>query len=988
MFILLLIGTGCKVSQQPVNKAEKQPELSMQMTPEEVLHTVAEVINNVETALSDSISEENAIAGLTTDDDATIDTDTITTLNPDSTVIAAYGGFTTDSISTDTIPIKKGSLEANVEYQAKDSIVWTAGNMAYLYGEGDVKYQDIALTSEIIQIKMDSSLLYAVHGTDSLGEEFGYPVFVPGGDQSLEAKEMFYNFKTRKAYAKHVVTQQGEGHVTAAVSKKMEDGTINMEGGQYTTCDADHAHFFIKMTKAKTRPGKDVVSGPAYLVIEDVPLFPLVLPFAFFPFTDTYSSGILMPTYGDEMSRGFFLRDGGYYFALSDYFDFALTGELYTKGSWGLSGKTSYDKRYKYRGNFDLSYLVTKLGDKGLDDYSESKDFKVRWSHSQKPEANPFRTVSASIDYSTSSFDRKSLSTLYTNSATQNNKGSSVSVSQRFPNKPLSISATMNINQRSQDSTVAVTLPDMTISMSRIYPLKRKNAIGKERFYEKISINYNGQLKNSITTKEDKLFNSSLIKDWKNAMQHRSDISATYNVLNVINLTPNVSYTERWYSNKINQAYNPKTGNVAPSDTSYGFYRVYNYNASVSASTTLYGFFEPIKPLRKFVTRIRHRMDPSISFSATPDFGDPRHGFYNTYTYYDGLSGSPDTITGFYSPFNGQLFGVPGRGKSGSISFSLDNNIEAKIPDENDPTGERKVTIIDKLSASTSYNMIAPEFNWSDISTSLRFKLPGSTYTVNINAMLDPYIYDYERKVNKTTNEETIQPRRVNTTRWNAGRGIGRLRSTGTSFSYTLNNDVLKKLLGGGEERADKRRKKSDIDMFEDDEYDPMDPDNPFGPEEDFAAGEERESGGRLNKKKKSIDGEYDEDGYYNTSMQWSFSFNYNIAVGYDTQKFDIEKKEYKYKFTHALSFNGSIQPTKNWRVNFSATYDVERNKLAYMRCNISRSMHCWQMSASIIPIGPLKSYSFTISANAAMLKDLKYDQSSSPYNNSMNTWY
>jgi len=919
------------------------------------------------------------------DDDKT-DPDSITTIHPDSTILAAIDGkLTTDSLTTDTVPPKKSSLEANVEYQAKDSIVWTAGNMAFLYGEGDVKYQDIALTSEIIHIKMDSSLVYAIHGTDSLGEEFGYPVFVPGGDQSLEAKEMLYNFKTRKAFAKHVVTQQGEGYVTADVSKKLEDGTINMEGGKYTTCEEDHPHFYIKMTKAKTRPGKDVVSGPAYLVIEDVPLFPLVLPFAFFPFTDSYSSGILMPTYGDEMSRGFYLREGGYYFALSDYFDFALTGELYTKGSWGLSGRSSYRKRYKYSGSFDLSYLITKLGDKGLDDYSKSKDFKVRLSHTQDPRSNPFRTISASVDYSTSSFDRKSLNTLYTPSATQNNKGSSVSISQRFPNKPLSLSATMNINQRSQDSTVAVTLPDMTISMSRIYPLKRKNAVGKERWYEKVSINYNGQLRNSITTKEDKLFNSSLVKDWKNAMQHKSDVSATYNLFDVINLTPNVSYTERWYSNKIDRSYDPITERVEASDTTYGFYRVYNYSASVSASTTIYGFFEPIKPLRKFVTRIRHRMDPSISFSATPDFGDPRYGFHNTYTYYNGINGFPaDTITGSYSPFEEQLFGVPGRGKSGSINFTLDNNIEAKIPDEDDPTGERKVTIIDKLSASMSYDLVKETFKWSDLSTSLRFKLPGSSYTVNINALFDTYTYDYDE--NKKNN--TITPKRVNKTRWEAGKGIGRLKSTGTSFSYTLNNEVIKKLFGGGDEKADKKKKRSDMDMLGEDEYDPMNPNDPYGPEEDMMAEEERESGGKLNKKKKSNDGEYDGDGYYNVAIPWSFSFNYNVSVGYDSKKFDIEKKEYKYKFTHALSFNGSIQPTKNWRVQFNATYDVERNKLAYMTCNISRSMHCWQMSASIIPIGPLKSYSFSISANASMLKDLKYDQSSSPYNNSMNTWY
>ena len=982
LYILLLIGTGCKVTQQPANNAEQQPEPSTRIASEEVLHAIADSIKNTETEALVSLTGADTIAGLATNEN--ISGDTIMSILPDSIAGMTANNETlpADSLATDSTTRKKGTLEAPVEYQAKDSIVWTAGNIAFLYGEGDVQYQDIGLKAEVIQIKMDSSLLYATHGTDSLGEKFGYPIFKQG-DQDLDATEMSYNFKTRKAFATHVITQQGEGYVTAAISKKMDDNVINMQGGMYTTCDEhDHPHFYIKMTKAKTRPGKDIVTGPAYLVIEDVPLFPLVLPFAYFPFTDTYSSGVIMPTYGDEMSRGFFLRNGGYYFALSDYFDFALTGEVYTKGSWGLSGKTSYDKRYKYSGSFDLSYMITKLGDKGLDDYSKSTDFKVRWSHSQKPQANPFRTVSASIDYSTSSFDRKNLNTLYTPSATQNNKGSSVSLSQRFPNKPLSISATMNINQRSQDSTVAVTLPDMTISLSRIYPLKRKNPIGKERWYEKISLNYNGQLRNSITTKEDKLFNSNIVKDWKNAMQHKSDLNATYNVLGYINLSPNISYTERWYTNKINQKYDPEVRRITPSDTTYGFYRVYNYSASVSASTTLYGFFDMLKPFNKFVKTIRHRMDPSISFSATPDFGDPKYGFYNTYTYIDEMNGYPaETITGAYSPFTGQLFGVPGQGKSGSISFALDNNIEAKIVDENEPSGERKISLIDKLSGNMSYNLVADSFNWSNLNTNLRVKLTRS-YTVNLNMIFDTYTYDYNERINN--NIVTIQPRRINKTRWEAGKGIGRLMSTGTSFSYTFNNDTFKNLLSG-EGKSNKKRKNSEDDMFGEDEYDSNDP---FGQEKEMTSETRSESGGSLRKKKKQNEGEYDDDGYYNAVMPWSFSFNYNLAVGYDNQKFDIEKKEYKYKLTHALSFNGSLQPTKNWRINFNATYDVENKKISYMTCNISRSMHCWQMSVSIIPLGPLKSYSFSILANASMLKDLKYDQSSSPYNNGMNMWY
>ena len=988
LYTLLLIGTGCKVTQKPVSKAEQQPDSSLHVKPED---TSRAITDSMSVAGEANISQGDI--SLATDSLRNNITDSLT-IHPDSiAMLAGNDTFPTDSLMTDSVPKKKGALEATVDYTAKDSILWTTGNMAYLYGEGDVKYQNIELKAEIMQMKMDSSILYAVFGVDSLGEEFGHPVFSEG-DQNLEAKKMHYNFKTTKAVATHVITQQGEGYVTAEISKKMPDNVINMAKGRYTTCDEPfgHQHFYIAMTKAKTRPGKDIVTGPAYLVIEDVPLFPLVLPFAYFPFTDTYSSGILMPTYGDEMSRGFFLRNGGYYFALSDYFDFALTGEFYTKGSWGLSGRTSYRKRYKYSGSFDVSYATTKLGDKGIDQ-TISKDFKVTWQHSQDPKANPYRTISANINYS-QGYDRKNLNSLYTPAATDNNKASSVSLSKRFPNKPISISATMNINQRSQDSTVSMTFPDMTISLSRIYPLKRKNPIGKERWYEKISVNYNGQLRNSISTKDYLLFKSNLIKDWKNGMQHKTQINATYSFLENISISPNISYTERWYTNKINQAYDTSTKRMAPSDTTYGFYRVYDYNASVAASTTIYGMFTPAKFLQKIIkaTRIRHKMDPSISFSYMPDFGDPKYGYHQDYTFINATNTLEREAVIFntnYSPFTGQLFGVPGRGNSGSITFSLDNNIEAKVPDEEDPSGERKVSIIDKLSGSISYNLAADSFKWSpSLNTNLRIKVTKS-YSINLNMIFDTYIYDYD-----VTDAGTIRPRKIDKTRWQAGKGLGRLMSTGTSFSQTLNNDsfssgILGKLFGGGRgDNKKSKRKSSDIDMMGMDEYGQYDPNDPFYEEDEMEVENENNKKGGLFSRKKQSTGEYDDDGYYNTTIPWSLSFNYNISMGYDQQKFDIEKKEYKYKFTHALSFNGNMQPTKNWRLNFTATYDVEFKKISYMTCTISRTMHCFQMSASVIPIGPYKSYSFSISANSSMLKDLKYDQSSTPYNSGGSLWY
>ena len=993
LYILLLFGAGCKVTQPPGNRTEQPPEASYQMKPEEGVFVQTDSLQ------TDSlISSIDSLVGRSTEslaDEAVTSGELLDSLNllraapivDDSLLIDSLSLYDGQLAVSDTVPKKKGSLEAPVDYSSKDSIIWTADNMAFLFGSGEVKYQSIELKAEYIQMNMDSSLIYATLGVDSLGNEFGHPDF-SDADQKIESKVMRYNFKTGVGVATQSVSKQGEGNITASVAKKMADDVINMEGGKYTTCDEiEHPHFYIRMTKAKVRPGKSVVSGPAWLVIEDVPLFPLVLPFAFFPFTDTYSSGIIMPTYGDEMNRGFFLRNGGYYLALSDYFDLSLTGELYTKGSWGLSGQTAYRKRYKYSGNISASFLTTVTGDKGLDDYQKRKDFSIKISHSQDPKANPFQTISASVDYSSSSYDRNQLNSLYTSAATQNNKGSSVSYSRKFPNSPFNLTAAMNINQRSQDSTVSVTLPDMTLTMARIYPLKRKSAIGKDRWYEKISVNYNAQLKNSISTKENLLFHSNFIKDWKNGIQHKTDVNATYSFFDVINLSPNFSYTERWYTHRIEQSYNHETKRIEAMDTIYGFNRAYNYSGSVSASTTLYGMYIPWKPFQKYVKAIRHRMDPSISFSATPDFGDPKYGAWKTYNFYDGspssIGGTRDTLTSTYSPFNGQLFGVPGRGKSGSISLSLDNNIEAKIPDANETSGERKISLIDKLSGSLSYNLAADSFNWSDLNTSMRLKLSKS-YTLNLNMVFDTYLYDYEERTG-ANNTVTYYPRRINKTRFSGGKGlgrIGRLRSTGTSYSYTFNNDTFKKWFGGGDGSKKSKNEMIDSDDLMEDDYDPLNPDEP----RDMRTETDTDQKGSLFGKKKQTTGEYDDDGYYNVTIPWNFSINYNLSIGYNTQKFDPVKKEYAYQFVHSLSFNGSIQPTKNWRITFNASYDFKNKKIPYATCSISRSMHCWQMTASVIPVGPMKSYTFSIAANASMLKDLKYDQRSSPYNNQ--TWY
>jgi putative nucleotidyltransferase with HDIG domain len=859
----------------------------------------------------------------------------------------------------------KNALEAPVTYTASDSIIMTAGNWAYLYGQGNVKYQQIELEAETIEMNMDSSLIFAKFGLDSIGEEFGYPLFKDGG-QEYESKTMRYNFKSKKGYITDVLTQQGEGYVTATRTKKMDDDILNMADGRYTTCDEhDHPHFYIQMTRAKVRPKKDIVTGPVYLVLADVPLYPLGLPFAFFPFSEKYSSGVLFPSYSDESVRGFALRDGGYYFALNDYADLALTGEIYTKGSWGLTARSNYRKRYSYSGSFNANYLVTKLGDKGLSDYSLTKDFKLAMTHSQDPKANPFRTISASVNFATSSYDRNNIQGMYGAGSTQNTKGSSVSITQRFPNSPFSISGTANLNQVQRDTTLSVTLPDITVTMSRIFPFKRKNMVGSERWYEKISMSYSGYLRNSISTKEYKFFQSNIIRDWKNAMQHQIPVGATFSVFNYINISPNVSYTERWYTNKIAKEYDIQKDQLITSDTTYGFHRVYNYNASVSASTTLYGIFQPMGFLRKWVKTIRHRMDPSVSIGFAPDFSNRRYGFYEEYRY---LNARGEEQTVFYSPYENGMFSVPGRGRQGNISLSLDNNIEAKVASDKDSTGIKKLSLIDKLSFAMSHNLVADSFKWSDLNVNLRLKLTKS-YSINLNGQFDTYTYETSQNANGVWSH-----RRVDKLRIQSGKGLGRLKSTGTSFSYTFNNETFKTGLLGrlfGTAGTSEEESSSANDPEGTDTLDQIDQ---YGENQSLVP-EESTGGGRLRGKKKDTSGEYDADGYWTNTFPWSLSFNYSLNLGYGD--FNYIKKEYNYKLTHALSFSGNVQPTKNWRFNFNATYDFDTKKISYLTCNLTRNLHCFNMTASFIPVGPYKSYSFSVAVSSSLLKDLKYDRRS-----------
>ena len=869
-----------------------------------------------------------------------------------------------DSLALDSINRKKkNGIDSPVEFSANDSLIYNAGSgMAHLFGDSHVKYQNMDLKSEKIYMCLDSSLVHATGSADTLGKLFGTPVFQMGSD-TYESDTMAFNFKTKKGLIQQVYTEQEDGYLTAEISKRGANGELYLGKGRYTTCDDPHPDFYLAMSRAKVRPGKDVVFGPTYLVVCDVPL-PLAIPYGFFPFTKSYSSGFIMPTYGDETERGFYLRDGGYYFALSDNMDLKLIGEIYTKGSWGISAASNYRKRYKYSGSFYASYQNSVTGEKNMPDYGKQTSFKIQWSHRQDAKANPFSNLSASVNFATSSYERNNLTSMYNpQSMTQSTRTSSVSYSTSFSSIGMNISTTMNLNQNMRDSTIAMTLPDLNISISRFYPFKRKNAVGKERWYEKISMSYTGHLSNSISTKEDKLMHSSLVKDWRNGMQHSIPISANFTLFDYININPSFNFTDRTYSNKVMRSWN---GTKEVADTLYGFYNVYNWNLSLSASTKLYGFFVPSpKIFGDKIQAIRHVFTPQVSLSYAPDFSAKRYGYYDTYQKTD-AEGNVTLVE--YSPYQGSLYGVPGRGKTGSISFDVSNNVEMKIKSDNDTTGFKKISILDELGASMSYNMSAKVRPWSDLSTRIRLKLTKS-YTLNLNAVFASYVYEAD-SVGAT-------PRlSENTTYWEKGK-IGRFQGMSQNLSYTLDNTKIANLfkwLRG--EKVDKKNntRENETDEDETDVETNIDKDL-----EEGKHGARKEGAGKA---------ETDEDGYMAFSLPWSLSFGYGVTMreNTDRSKFNYNTMRYPYKFTQNLNISGNIRISDGWNISFSSGYDFENKKISMTTASLSRDLHCFNMSCSVV-LAPYTSYNFSFRCNASTLTDaLKYDKRSS-YSNSVQ-WY
>jgi hypothetical protein len=662
-----------------------------------------------------------------------------------------------------------------------------------------------------------------------------------------------------------------------------------------------------------------IITGPAYMVLEDFPLYFPVIPFGYFPSSPTYSSGILVPSYGEEANRGFFLREGGYYWAANEYFDVSARGDIYSKGSWGAKLHTNYRARYRFSGGFDFRYSVNVYGERGLDTYTKSPQFQVMWSHSQDAKANPSRTFSANVNFSTSGYDKQN--SLSAESYLRTQKSSSISYAKRWENTPFNMSANFRHSQNSTDTTLTLSLPELTFNMAKIYPLKFKNRIGSAKWYEKFGFSYSSNMRNTITAKEYEILKKSFATDWKNGIQHNLPISLpNFNLLKFINMSPSFSYNEKWYFKSIeksyfaDQAFMDERGRMSNVriDTITGLKRNYQYAYSLSATTNIYGMYMPVNTNSR-IKGIRHKMTPQLSFSYNPDFGDPKFGFWKEVQV--DSTGRMEQ----YSIFEGGIYGATGRGAAGMVSFSLSNNVEMKVADLKDTTATsefKKVKIIDNLSFNTSYNLIADSFNLSPISIRGRTTIQG--VGINFGSMLDPYM----------TNN---RGQRINQYAWNHNKGFARLgRLVNSNVSFGMQFDSKK-----GQKESDDARESIE--------------------EDNVLPGDFRD--------------------YVDFNIPWNFGFDYSFS-------YNRPNPNEKARITQTLNLRGSVTLTDKWRINMNTNYDISAKAFSFTNFSIYRDLHCWEMSLNFVPFGYMKSYSFTLNARTSMLKDLKVSKQRSFYDN------
>lgn len=878
----------------------------------------------------DSLGRDSVLASKLLQQGATADSLRLNA--PDSLLNAADSAAFAVTDSSKIISIKpKSSLERPAFSAAKDSVIedFTNGRrVIYYYGDVSVKYGKTEIKADYMAYDLDNNIVYA-RGTKNYENEWkGQPV-LKDGNTEYKMEEIYYSFDTRKARIKNMVTNQQEGELRGEKLKMLEDQSVNIAGGKYTVCNAEHPHYYLQMTAAKiiTKPSQHTVFGPAYLVVEDVPL-PLALPFGFVPDMPDRASGIMMPTYGEENARGLYLRDLGYYVVINDHIDISLTGDIYSYGSWALELTSRYKKRYAYSGDMNITYSVDKTGEKGTSGYNESTNFGVKWSHAQDSKARPGTSFRASVNFSSPSNNRYNSTSV--SEAVQSQTSSSISYSKTFSFGSLSVN--MLHSQNTKDSSYVFTLPNLTFNVNRFYPFKRKVRVGKERFYEQISLSYSTSFQNKINFKASEFMQEGFTDKFNNGMTHKVTIGLpSFTLFKYFNFSPGLNYGANMYFRKTTQVYNPETDKVE-SVMSGQFSTIgvtQTYSASISMSTRIYGLFQ-FNP-KGNLQAIRHMITPSFSLSYHPELGTAANG-WRTLSY---LNSKGEEVTKDYNIWAGQMNSPPGKGKSGSLSFSFGNNLEAKVKDTKDTTGvgTKKIKLIDQLNIGGSYNFMADSLRLSTISISGSTTVFGKV-GINGNLTLDPYdVNDRGQRCNKFL----VMTRHK----------LARITNASASLSYSLNGK-------GNIDGNDGRR----------------DPSSPKASPEDY-----------YRVYYHPLTGEYIPGGwvyYMNPEVPWNLSFSLNMSYSgsYSYTNNQLQKVD---KWTRTATVSGQIRLTKALNISMNTGFDLNTFSMTTSQLSATYDLHCFNMSVSWVPTGKWQSWGFRIAANASTLSSLlKYDKSSS----------
>jgi hypothetical protein len=851
--------------------------------------------------------------------------------NPNDTI-----DKTSNSIHVDSADInkeKQSDIKSPIKYSAKDSMMFSVKNkMIYSYGDAQLGMDDMNLTAGHIRMNMDSNYVYATSMKDAEGKPIGEPVFKQGTDEYKE-KALKYNFKTKKGIVYDVISEQGGGYLHARITKMHPNKEIHLLDGKFTTCDAEHPHFYLHLTKGKVIPDKKIISGPFNLVISDIPL-PIGLPFGWFPIRKNKSSGFMLPSFTEEQRRGFGLEKGGYYLPVSDYMDMTLLGEIWTTGSWGVDILSNYRKRYKYSGSFAISYKEIIQSEKGLKDYSKSTTFWVKMSYAQDSKASPTSTFSSSLNFGSSKF--RQFETTDINQATNNNTSSSIAYSKTFPNFNLSLSS--SAAQNLSTHLLTLTLPTLTFNMTKkLKPFERKGTSGKKRWYEETQVGFSSGLSNTLNTADSLLFTKEALKKMSNGFYYNIPISTSIKLFKHLNLSPSFSYKGMVYTKYLEQQYHDRE-NIGVATKAAGYYadtisglrHVYNFSFSAPISTKIYGMFQ-FK--RGKIAAIRHVMSPTIGFGFTPDFGNERWGFYTK---------DKNDTTGrkLFSKYYG-INGVPPTGKSGSIGFNLGNNLEMKLHSKDTTEKFKKIVLLNGLNFSTSYNIAADSLKWAPISISANTML-FKQISVSYSSILQLYTVD-----------STGQ--RQNITYMKKYGRLGQFNGHNISMSGSIGSETFKK-----------KKKDTEQENTSTDESVPLN--NILEQEDPF-------SKSRItDKDKKNQETKTDPDGY-SFSLTWNISINYTFS---SQNIFDKTTQRFHATTMQTLGLNGNLSLTSKWKISGSGSFDLEAKKLVNTNWSIFRDLHCWEMGFNFTPFGTWRSYSFRINVKSSMFQGLEYKKQKS----------